>query len=97
MFMNPFYRNSKTQGRITEELALVCRELWSGRYKSISPEHFRYVFGQYERMFSKYDQQDSHEFLTILIDHLHSELQTPIGEVNLVFCCLLPLISYIYE
>lgn len=89
MFMNLFYRSSKTQGRITEELALVCGQLWAGRHKSISPKHFRYIFGKYEKMFSGYDQQDSHEFLTILIDRLHSELQTQIGEVNFILCCLL--------
>lgn len=44
-------------------------------------------------MFSGYEQQDSHEFLTILIDRLHSELQMPIGEV--IETCLL-CASYLF-
>lgn len=74
-------RRGKTQGRITEEFAVLCSELWSGKYKSVSPKSFRYAIGQFEKMFSGYEQQDSHEFLTILIDRFHSELQTPISEV----------------
>lgn len=40
----------------------------------------RYAIGEYQKMFSGYDQQDSHEFLTILIDMLHSELQIPMDQ-----------------
>lgn len=81
-FFNCFpNRRGKTQGRITEEFAALCSELWSGKYKSVSPKCFRYAIGQFEKMFSGYEQQDSHEFLTILIDRFHSELQTPISVV----------------
>lgn len=67
---------------ITEELAVVCSEVWSGRFKSIAPRSLRYVIGQYQKMFSGYDQQDSHEFLTILLDMLHLELQIAMDQVN---------------
>lgn len=77
-----FYSKSKTQGAITEELAMVCSELWSGKYKSISPKCLRYAIGQQQKIFSGYDQQDSHEFLTIIIDILNSELQYPIQLVR---------------
>lgn len=36
----------------------------------------QYVVGQYQKIFRGVDQQDSHEFLTILMDWLHSDLQT---------------------
>lgn len=63
---------------------MLCAELWSGRYKSVAPRNFRYAIGQFEKMFSGYEQQDSHEFLTILIDRLHSELQTAVNEVRVI-------------
>lgn len=74
-------RKSKTGGRISEEFAALIAELWTGKSKSIAPRDFRYVFGQFEKAFSGYEQQDSHELLTILMDHLHSELQMRLNEV----------------
>lgn len=32
------------------------------------------TIGEYKDMFKQYDQQDSHEFLTILLDWLHDDL-----------------------
>ncbi|XP_053690656.1 ubiquitin carboxyl-terminal hydrolase 8 [Sabethes cyaneus] len=68
--------NNKTQGRIAEEVAAVIITLWTGKYKCIASKNLRYVVGQYERQFGGIEQQDSHEFLTILMDWLHSDLQT---------------------
>lgn len=76
------FRKSKTHGQITEELAQLCKELWSGKYKSIAPRDFRNMIGREHKMFASYDQQDSHEFLVILIDILHSELQFPMEDVR---------------
>ncbi|KFB36226.1 AGAP002900-PA-like protein [Anopheles sinensis] len=80
-FHDPAYktrlnRNNKTQGKIGEEVAAVIRALWTGQYKCIASKNLRYVVGQYERQFGGIEQQDSHEFLTILMDWLHSDLQT---------------------
>lgn len=69
-------RTNKTQGRIVEEVAAVVKALWTGQYKCIASKNLRYVVGQYERQFGGIEQQDSHEFLTILMDWLHSDLQT---------------------
>lgn len=63
------------------ELAAVTNQLWSGNVKNIAPRDLRYTIGQYEKMFSGYDQQDAHEFLTILMDLLHSELEIRKQEV----------------
>ncbi|XP_058129273.1 ubiquitin carboxyl-terminal hydrolase 8 [Anopheles coustani] len=80
-FHDPSYkarlnRSNKTQGKIGEEVAAVVRALWTGQYKCIASKNLRYVVGQYERQFGGIEQQDSHEFLTILMDWLHSDLQT---------------------
>ncbi|XP_065092705.1 ubiquitin carboxyl-terminal hydrolase 8 isoform X2 [Ochlerotatus camptorhynchus] len=75
-FRQNLNRNNKTQGRIAEEVAAVIKELWTGQYKCIASKNLKYVVGQYERQFGGIEQQDSHEFLTILMDWLHSDLQT---------------------
>lgn len=83
--MKIIFRKSKTHGFITEELAQLCKELWSGKYKSVAPRDFRSAFGKEHKMFATYDQQDAHEFLVILIDLLHSELQFPMENVSIKF------------
>ncbi|XP_058821827.1 ubiquitin carboxyl-terminal hydrolase 8 isoform X2 [Topomyia yanbarensis] len=75
-FKGHLNRENKTRGRIAEEVAAVIYALWTGKYKCIASKNLRYVVGQYERQFSGVEQQDSHEFLTILMDWLHSDLQT---------------------
>ncbi|XP_055607561.1 ubiquitin carboxyl-terminal hydrolase 8 isoform X2 [Uranotaenia lowii] len=76
MFRQHLNRSNKTQGRICEEVAAVIEALWTGQYKCIASKNLRYVVGQYEGQFGGIEQQDSHEFLTILMDWLHSDLQT---------------------
>ncbi|XP_055545273.1 ubiquitin carboxyl-terminal hydrolase 15 isoform X2 [Wyeomyia smithii] len=76
LFRQHLNGNNKTQGRIAEEVAAVIVTLWTGKYKCIASKNLRYVVGQYERQFGGIEQQDSHEFLTILMDWLHSDLQT---------------------
>lgn len=75
-FRQNLNRSNKTQGRIVEEVAAVIKALWLGQYKCIASKNLRYVVGQYERQFGGIEQQDSHEFLTILMDWLHSDIQT---------------------
>lgn len=41
--------------------------------------------GRYKSSFRGYEQQDSHEFLTILVDWLHEEL----NEVLIILICLM--------
>lgn len=65
-----------TEGRVVKEVAALIRELWSGQCRYIASKDLRRIVGQYQQEFSGIDQQDSHEFLTILIDWLHSDLQT---------------------
>ncbi|KAH8359256.1 hypothetical protein KR093_005342 [Drosophila rubida] len=69
------YQN-KTNGQVIEEVAALIKELWNGQYKCVASRDLRYVVGQYQKTFRGVDQQDSHEFLTILMDWLHSDLQT---------------------
>ncbi|XP_017057189.1 ubiquitin carboxyl-terminal hydrolase 8 isoform X1 [Drosophila ficusphila] len=75
-YKNNISRNNKTNGQVIEEVAALIKELWNGQYKCVASRDLRYVVGQYQKIFRGVDQQDSHEFLTILMDWLHSDLQT---------------------
>lgn len=76
------HRSSKTQGRIVEEMVAVVNALWCGQYKFIASKDLRYFVGQYQSIFRGTEQQDSHEFLTILMDWLHLDLQTMISSIK---------------
>lgn len=69
-------RANKTNGQVVEEVAALIKILWNGHYKCVASKDLRYVVGQYQQIFRGIEQQDSHEFLTILMDWLHSDLQT---------------------
>lgn len=50
--------------------------LWNGECKYISSKHLKSAIGELDHLFYGMDQQDSHEFLIMLIDWLQSDLQT---------------------
>ncbi|KAL0868177.1 hypothetical protein ABMA27_007723 [Loxostege sticticalis] len=72
-------RSHSTRGAIAEELAAVVRALWSGQYRFIATKDLRNEVGKHQRAFRGCEQQDSHEFLTILMDWLHLDLQFTIN------------------
>ncbi|XP_024887894.1 ubiquitin carboxyl-terminal hydrolase 8-like [Temnothorax curvispinosus] len=78
--------DNTTRGQVVEEVAQVIKVLWRGQYKSISPLDLKVAVGQYKLQFDSYDQQDSHEFLTFLLDWMHNDLkkeaQIPIEMTN---------------
>ncbi|XP_059622258.1 ubiquitin carboxyl-terminal hydrolase 8 [Phlebotomus argentipes] len=76
LFRKQINHASKTKGRIVEELAAVVEALWCGQYRFISAVHFKCTVGAIHAMFRDFEQQDAHEFLTILMDMLHLDLQT---------------------
>ncbi|XP_065841629.1 ubiquitin carboxyl-terminal hydrolase 8-like [Oscarella lobularis] len=61
-------------GCIAEEFAEVCKALWSGQFKSITPRDFKLAMSRFAPQFSGYDQQDSQELLAFLLDGLHEDL-----------------------
>ncbi|XP_069679100.1 ubiquitin carboxyl-terminal hydrolase 8 isoform X2 [Periplaneta americana] len=66
--------NNSTRGEVAEEVAAVVRALWCGQYRSIACRDLKIVVGQHRKQFQGYEQQDSHEFFTILMDWLHEDL-----------------------
>ncbi|KAG8229017.1 hypothetical protein J437_LFUL007571 [Ladona fulva] len=67
-------RSTKMKGEVAEEVAALVRALWGGDYRSIACRGLKGVVGMHKEAFAGYEQQDSHEFLTILMDWLHEDL-----------------------
>ncbi|KAK0091362.1 hypothetical protein PV326_003335, partial [Microctonus aethiopoides] len=67
--------DNETRGQIAVEFASVIKALWRGQYKSIAPHHLKKTIGHYKLQFDSYEQQDSHEFLTFLLDWMHNDLR----------------------
>ncbi|XP_041356247.1 ubiquitin carboxyl-terminal hydrolase 8-like [Gigantopelta aegis] len=61
-------------GEVVDEFAVVLKALWSRQYRCITPRDLKLTVGKYNPMFAGYEQQDSQEFLTFLLDGLHEGL-----------------------
>lgn len=74
-YKNDINRDKKSLGGgVTEEFAVVIRALWNGVYKSIAPKDFKNTVSKYLSVCVGYEQQDSHEFLIVLLEKLHADL-----------------------
>ncbi|KAL0269128.1 UNVERIFIED_CONTAM: hypothetical protein PYX00_006961 [Menopon gallinae] len=74
LYLDDINRSSKTKGEVAGELAAVIKTLWSGKFRSIACRDLKNTIGQYKSEYATYEQQDSHEFLTFLMDWLHGDL-----------------------
>ncbi|XP_049579272.1 ubiquitin carboxyl-terminal hydrolase 3 [Syngnathus scovelli] len=82
-------RSGKTAGRrmyhtrsqgdtsvsLVEELRKTFCSLWQGNQTAFSPDSLFYAVWKIMPSFRGYQQQDAHEFMRYLLDHLHRELQ----------------------
>jgi len=62
------------QGRVAEAFAKLLKEIWSGSFTVVAPVQFKQVIGEFAPQFSGFQQQDSSEFLSFLLDGLHEDL-----------------------
>ncbi|XP_029010369.1 ubiquitin carboxyl-terminal hydrolase 3 isoform X2 [Betta splendens] len=82
-------RSGKTAGRrmyhtrsqgdnsvsLVEEFRKTLCSLWQGNQTAFSPDSLFYAIWKIMPSFRGYQQQDAHEFMRYLLDHLHRELQ----------------------
>jgi len=62
-----------TGGRVVEEFASVIRDLWSQKYVCVNPSKFKRVLGKFKSQFAGQEQEDSQEFMSVVLDSLHED------------------------
>jgi len=63
-----------SNGELAVELAEMLKQLWSSQFKCISPKDFRSCISTHMPLFTGNEQQDAHEFFTMLMEKLHADL-----------------------
>uniref|UniRef100_A0A671NB66 Ubiquitin carboxyl-terminal hydrolase n=1 Tax=Sinocyclocheilus anshuiensis TaxID=1608454 RepID=A0A671NB66_9TELE len=71
-FMNAILQSLRS---LVEEFRKILCSLWQGSQTAFSPDALFYVIWKIMPSFRGYQQQDAHEFLRYLLDHLHREMQ----------------------
>ena len=75
-FENDINRGNKlgSNGSIANEYYKLIYSMWCGKEQRIAPRDFIKVFQKEKSQFAGYRQQDSQEFISILLDQLHEDL-----------------------
>ncbi|GBG33620.1 Ubiquitin carboxyl-terminal hydrolase, putative [Hondaea fermentalgiana] len=63
-----------TGGKLAEAYAGLIKEIWSDRYRVVVPTEFKHELGRAFTQFQGFQQQDSHELFSLLLDGLHEDL-----------------------
>lgn len=64
-----------TGGKLVGEFAKLIERFWRNpTERTITPRELKFVIGQHQPMFVGYQQQDSQELVTFLLDGLHEDL-----------------------
>eukprot|EP01091_Cochliopodium_minus_P018951 TRINITY_DN781_c0_g1_i1.p1 TRINITY_DN781_c0_g1~~TRINITY_DN781_c0_g1_i1.p1 ORF type:complete len:934 (-),score=338.84 TRINITY_DN781_c0_g1_i1:16-2817(-) len=69
-----------TGGKLVKKYADLVKNVYSGKYKCVSPDDFKRTLGNFAQQFSGYNQQDSQELLAYLMDGLHEDLNRVINK-----------------
>ena len=62
------------KGDLAQSFAGIIRKLWTPDQTSFSPRQLKNVIAGKSKHFGGYQQQDSHEFMSYLLDGLHEDL-----------------------
>ncbi|XP_022190095.1 ubiquitin carboxyl-terminal hydrolase 10 [Nilaparvata lugens] len=63
-------------GSLTARLAALTDKMWSGHYSSVQPGDFKQSLGALYPQFKDFRQHDCQEFLALLLDGLHEQLNS---------------------
>ncbi|XP_028394952.1 ubiquitin carboxyl-terminal hydrolase 33-like isoform X2 [Dendronephthya gigantea] len=78
----PGYVRYLSQANVSEKYRLLVTEMWSKkRPKSVNPSDLMSCFQKLNPQFRGFRQQDTQEFLRVLMDLLHEELKEPVPPV----------------
>lgn len=61
---------------LTNSLADLTRKIWCGRYTTFQPMQFKMALASHFPQFNDFRQHDCQEFLALLLDGLHEQLNT---------------------
>jgi len=63
-----------TGGKLAESFGGLLRDIWDDKFKVAVPSDFKSQLGRAFTQFQGYQQQDSHELFSLLIDGIHEDL-----------------------
>ena len=63
-----------TGGKLAEAYGSLVQEMWAGNFSVISPQELKDTLGQFAPQFAGFQQQDSMELFSFLLDNLHEDL-----------------------
>ncbi|KAK7088275.1 hypothetical protein V1264_022210 [Littorina saxatilis] len=62
------------KGHIAQRYGELIKDLWSGTSRAVAPLKLRWTIGKYAPRFNGFQQHDSQELLSFLLDGLHEDL-----------------------
>ncbi|GFR59957.1 ubiquitin carboxyl-terminal hydrolase 31-like [Elysia marginata] len=63
-----------SQGEVTEQLGILLKSIWSGKYSSVVSREFKSVVGKFSNQYKGDHQHDAQEFLLWLLDRIHEDV-----------------------
>jgi len=72
------------KGKFVKSVAKLIRNLWFGNEDMISPWEIKRLVGKYHSSFNNFAQQDSHEFISYILDGIHEDLNKNYQENMLI-------------
>ncbi|XP_058798779.1 ubiquitin carboxyl-terminal hydrolase 4-like isoform X2 [Phymastichus coffea] len=61
-------------GSLMANFSALLSKMWSGKYNVLQPTEFKETLGVYHSQFKDYRQHDCQEFLALLLDSLHEQM-----------------------
>ncbi|KAK7480047.1 hypothetical protein BaRGS_00028684 [Batillaria attramentaria] len=72
------------KGHIAQRYGELIKDLWSGTSRTVAPLKLRWTIGKYAPRFNGFQQHDSQELLSFLLDGLHEDLNRQAWENHLL-------------